>query len=450
MPSLDFGISSYERGRGGLPELPVVNMIAEDAPTEENGVILLSRPGLSDRELDMGPGPIDCIFARDMILQSALYGVSGGDLYEYETALGTLDGEGPFSMAGYEDLLFIAGGASLWGYDGTNLTAIPFPDDLSVLKVIVAGSRAVCIAADTGKFYWSDPLEGDIDAIDFATAENQPDRLLDMLFVDGVLHLFGAETTELWPLGTDADSPFQPIQARVIERGIRATGAAVAIGSTFAWVTDKNEVCLQDENNVISNPGLQKKIDASESVRLWAFTLDGVEYLALRLDGETHHWSMKSKLWGEFTSKGEANWVPQTYSHGVFGSSVDGRTISWADNYADLDTTLERTWRAGFWGEPGTIVDNLHLQCEVGTTSYLEGAYANPTVEMRLSRDNGQTWGDWRQRSLGEQGEYGVTPTWRSLGMLKRGKAFLAEFRVTDPVSFRLSAVKVNENYGGR
>jgi hypothetical protein len=450
MPDLDFGLSSYERGRGGLTELPVVNYVVEDAPTEERGIILLSRPGNEDLETDLGNGPVDCLFKRDLVLGSALFGVSGGSLYDDGTLIGPLNGDGPFSMAGYEDLLFIAGGEDLWGYDGTTRTIIAFPDGQAVSKVIVAGSRAVCIAKDTGKIYWSDALEGNIDGIDFATAENQPDRLLDMLFLDGILVLFGAETVELWPLGTDSDAPFTPIQARVIERGIRATGCATAIGSTFAWITNNSEVCLSDENNVISNPGLQKRIAESATARLWSFLLDGVEYLALRLDSETQVWSMRSKLWGQFTSRNETNWVPQCFAGGVFGSAIDGRTLQWSDAFLDLGLTLERRFRAGFWGEQGTIVDNLHLRCEVGTTPHLEGDYLEPMIEMRQSRDNGQSWGDWRSRSLGRQGEYHVTPTWNALGMLKRNKAFLAEFRVTAPVSVRISAVKANEPIGGR
>lgn len=450
MPDLDYGLSSYERGRGGLTEIPVVNYIVEDAPTEELGVILLSRPGMEDLETGLGDGPVDCLFKRDLVLDSALFAVSDGALYEAGALVGAVDGDGPFSIAGYENLLFIAGGTRLWGYDGTTLAAITFPDDQEVLKVLVAGSRAVCIAKDTGKFYWSAVLAGTIAGINFATAENQPDRLLDMEFLDGVLHLFGSETVETWPLGTNSDAPFTPAQARVIERGVRAVGCTAPVGSTFAWVTDHSEVCLTDENNVISNPGLQKRIAESATARLWSFLLDGVEYLALRLDTETQVWSMRSKMWGEFNTRDETNWVPQCFAGGVFGSAVDGRTLQWGDTYLDLGLTLERRFRAGFWGEQGTIVDNLHLRCEVGTTPDLEGDYADPVIEMRQSRDNGQTWGVWRSRSLGEQGEYHVTPTWNALGMLKRNKAFLAEFRITDPVSVRISAVKANEPIGGR
>jgi hypothetical protein len=455
MPALDFGLSSYERGRGDMPPLPVINMFVEEAPTEEKGVILQSRPGLEDREADMGDGPVRQLFKRDLVLDTTLFGVSGGELYRETTSLGTIDGDGPVSIAGYENFLFTAAGASLWGFDGATLAAIAFPDIASVLKVIIAASRAICIRADTGKFYWSDALEDDIEALDFATAENQPDRLLDMLFIDGILRLFGAETVEPWPLTTDASLPFQPLPGSVIERGIKTTGCATAIGSTFAWVTNLNEVCLTDENNVISNEGLQAKIAASTACSLFTFVIDGVEFLALRLTyadetGETQTWSLRNRTWAEFQSYGEANWIPQCYTAGVFGSSADGKTLAWSDAHEDLDGFLERRFRAGFRPDRPVTVSNLRLGCNVGQAVDLSGDYVNPQIERRISLNHGKSWGEWKAKPLGTQGAFATLVQWLAMGMSRLGFGWLVEFRITDPVDFRVSSVRVNDPFGGR
>jgi hypothetical protein len=447
MPALDFGLSSYERGRGDLPELPVVNMFAEEAPTEEKGVILQSRPGLEDREADMGSGPIRQLFKRDLVLSTALFGVSGAELYQETTSLGSIDGTGPVSMAGYQDFLFTAAGASLWGYDGTTLAAIATPDSFQVIKVIIAASRALVIREDTGKFYWSDALEEDIEALDFATAENQPDRALDLLFVDGILRIFGAETVEPWPLTTDAALPFQPLPGSVIERGIKATGCAAAIGSTFAWVTNLNEVCLTDENNVISNPGLQAKIEASTECSLFTFVIDGREFLALRIDNETQVWSGG---WREFQSYSEANWIPQCYAAGVFGSALDGRTAVWGDDHEDFGGQLERRFRAGFRPDRPVTISNLRLSCNVGQAVDLSGDHENPQIEIRRSLNHGKTWTNWKQKRLGLQGAFDTLVQWTALGMTKLGFGWLVEFRVTDPVDFRVSSVRVNDSFGGQ
>lgn len=78
---LQYGISAFERARGDLPSLPVVNMYAEEAGTEETGVVLQSRPGIADRSANMGStGPVQALFKGDGVLDSALYGVSNATL----------------------------------------------------------------------------------------------------------------------------------------------------------------------------------------------------------------------------------------------------------------------------------------------------------------------------------------------------------------------------------
>jgi hypothetical protein len=78
----------------------------------------------------------------------------------------------------------------------------------------------------------------------------------------------------------------------------------------------------------------------------------------------------------------------------------------------------------------------------------LTGQGSDPTVEMRSSRDAGNTWSDYRP-ALGVRANIAPCPTWRRLGQFDFPGA-LFEFRVTDPVDFRVSAVKANDPLGGR
>lgn len=446
---LQFGVSANERTRGDLPALPVVNMFVEQAPSETGGIAMQSRPGLADRVSDMGAGPVEALFKADGVLGGTLYGVSGGQFYSEATLIGAVDGSGPVSMAGYEDKLFIAGGASLWGYDGTTLAAIAFPDDAPVVKCVVGASRVITIRGDTEKFYWSDVLSDTIGALSFASAEQQPDRLKDVLFWSDSLILFGTETVEFWPNTADPDLPFQVLEGRTYRRGIKGTGCATLFGPTFAWVTDTNQVCVESPENIISGPGLEARIEASSSVKLWAFQLEGTEFLALTLDNETQVYSYRSKLWSQFESAEADNWIAQSFAGGVFGSAIDGRTFTWGANWEDAGTTLERRFRAGApFDAAGLILSDVQLRTNPGNTTYTTGTYANPTVELRSSRDGGRTWGNWRSASLGEQGKYRKRVQWKACGMASRPGIFL-EFRLSDPVDLRVSDVLVNEPSGG-
>lgn len=450
---MQYGLSSYERAEGNLPELPVINMYAEEAPTEERGVMLQSRRGLADRSADMGDGPVQQLFRRDLVLDSALFGVSNGRLYSGTTSLGVIAGPGFVSMAGNEIGLMIAAGSFLYYYNGTTLATVAFPDGASVAHVFTGGSRFWAIRKDTGKIYWTDALEADVEALDFATAESFPDRLYQGLWIDGMAILLGSESIEFWQQTGSATLPIKPLQNMVIEEGIKATGCAAAIGETFAAISSKNRVIYGSQAQVISPAWLNAKIEASASHSCFTFLLDGVEFFAVRLDGETWCWNRQSGQWSEFQTLGQANWAAQCYADGVFGSAIDGKTLSWGSGYTDAlatSNTLERRFRGGFPINGGSLmIENTQLRCNVGSTSYDTGTYSDPTVEMRLSRDAGRTWGDWKAKSLGVQGDYRQKLQWRGCGLASY-PAFFAEFRCTDPVPFRVSDALINEPYGGR
>lgn len=453
-----FGLSYHQRGPGDMPELPVTNMRAEAAPTEKGEVVLLSFPGQADRSADMGAGPVKALFLRDLVLSSALYGVSGGYLYQGTTQIGAIAGSGHVSIAGNEIGLMATAGESLYFYDGSTLAAVSFPDSADVAHVEVGGSRYWVVRKDTGKLYWTDALESDVEALDFATAESLPDRLLQTLWIDGQPILFGAESVEFWQQTGSATLPITPLKHLVWEVGIKATGCAVGIMDTFACVTSENNVVLQSEKNIISNPGLQAKIEASTEVSLFVFSLDGVQFLALRLTyadgtGETHGYNPRTGMWHTHETKGLTNWSARCFAAGVFGSAVDGKTLEWGSGYTDALATggvLERRLRGGFPIDSGGVtISNVRLRCNIGQTPYLTGDYAEPIVEMRLSDDGGKTWDDWEGASLGGQGNYRAQPDWTDCGQAAY-PAFLAEFRLTAPVDWRVSDVLVNEPYGGR
>ena len=178
-----------------------------------------------------------------------------------------------------------------------------------------------------------------------------------------------------------------------------------------------------------------------------------MEFLAVRLDSETWCWNRRSGQWSEFQTLGQTNWAAQCYADGVFGSAIDGKTLEWGSGYTDALATanaLERRFRGGFPINGGSLdVNNVQLRCNVGNTPYLVAPYDDPTVEMRLSRDAGRTWGSWKGKSLGEQGDYRQKLQWRGCGLASY-PAFLAEFRISDPVPFRVSDALINEPFGGR
>lgn len=447
---LNFGKSAFVRDRGNYPEISVVNMIAEQEQVE-SGLNLLSRPGLG-LAATRGAGPVYQVFKQPGVLSDTLFTVSGANLYAEATNVGAIDFDGTpqVSLAGYADRVFVTGGKNLFQYNGTAFSSVTVPDGNYVLKVLTGASRLIVLIKGTQTFYWSDVLNSTIGALSFATAENVPDGLLDAVFVGDTLVLFGSNSVEHWPVTQDATLPFQPLIGRTFDVGIKNTGASCKWNSNYIWVTNQNRVCITSPDNIISFDGLETRIQNSATAQLFKFDLDGDEYIGMALENETWIYRPSVKTWSTFESYGYDKFVPSTYSGGYFGSSIDGKLYSWTTDYTDPDTILERKFSAfSPINTDGVVVDNLSLRVNSGQTPNITGIYSEPKIEMRFSRDGGQTFSDWRSRSLGKQGEYRKKVYWTGLGMFSYPGA-LFEFRVTDPITFRISSVTINEPIGGR
>lgn len=447
MVALAYGTSAFDRERGDFPAFPVINMFAEEVPTEATAV-LQSRPGLKNTGIVMGAGPVRALFQMDGVLGNKLFGLSGQTLYESGTAIGTIDGNGPATIAGFENRVFVNAGERIWEYDGTTLSPVTFPDGTPVSDICVGASRLIAIRKDTGRFYWSDPLVSTVNALGFATAENSPDKLRASLFLGDTLILFGSETVEFWPVNPDPNLPFQPLVGRVFQIGVRSTETAVLYKTSFAWVTNRNQICLGSPESVISTPSIEEKLNKSPTASLWTFRLEGIEFLALSLADETWVLSSRTGLWSTFESDGRA-WIPRCSVGNYMGSGLTGDLVEWSDDHTDFGGILERRFRAGLSIDSATVsLNNLRLRTNPGQTPYLTGLYSDPVVEIRTSNDGGFEWSPWRKRALGKQGKYRSSIDWRSLGKFSY-PGVLVEIRVTDPVPFRISNVVANEPYGG-
>lgn len=453
MADLAYGYSAYQRDRGNLPELPLINLFVEPTPTNERGIVLQSRPGMSAGTVAMGSGPVRALFQADGVFSGNLFGVSGGSLYRGATSLGSVAGSLVPSFAATELEVLVAAGGSITRYNGTAVNNPTFPDSASVIKILFIAGLFVAIRADTQRFYWSAVLDGNTwDGLDFATAENEPDRLVDGLVLDDVLILAGTQTIEFWPKTGDADIPFAPTQGRLFERGVIATGCLDNFDNSFAWIGE-NGIVYRAGNvpERISTDGIEERIAESTTYRAFRFFFEGHEFFCVRLDGGTVAYDAATRQWCEFANYGLTNWQAQCAVPGpVFGSATDGATLVFNDTHSDLGGVLERRFRAGFPLAGGRVrADNIRLRVNSGQTPNLTGQYAQPVVEMRLSRDAAQTWSSWRQAQLGVQGDYRARVEWRVVGLFDEpGGVF--EFRCTDPVPFRVAGAYINEPYGGR
>lgn len=460
MPSIAYGTSSYKRTNGNLPPLTLVNMFVEQAKTSEKQIELLSRPGLV-ASYTAGAGPITGIFSKKGTFGGDKFTVSNNTLYRNTSSLGAITGTGPVSIDGSDNEVVVTRGGTAYSYNGTNLAAIVFPDTANVRAVTFINERFVFVRDATAKFYWSDILDGrTVDALNFATAERQPDRLLDVIARGDILWLLGEATIEAWSNdGSAADIPFSRIEQVVFDDGTIATGATVLADNTiFTIRADGTLSRMADVLQRISDHSVEERILASTTQRLFTFTHEGHEFVCIRLDTETLAYDCATQEFCEFQTNG-VNWIAATATSigdaAYFGHATSNQVMTFG-GWDDLGAVMHRRFSAAQQLDQPTSINNVRLWANTGHTTVLSGQGSAPLIELRCSRDAGNTWADYNPASLGTAGsalggtgQYRVTPTWRRLGQFDF-PGLLLEFRLADPVPLRVSAVKVNDPLGGR
>ena len=453
MPSISYGAGAYKRDQGNLPPLTLINMFLEQAKTSEQSVCLQSREGLAVSST-VGAGPINGIMSKKGTFSGDLFAVSNNTLYREATSEGAITGSGVVSIAGSDNEVVVTRGGTAYSYNGTNLAAIAFPDSADVRAVAFINGRFVMIRDGSAKFYWSNILDGrTIDPLNFATAERQPDQLLDLIARGDILWLFGQSTVEAWSNdGADADIPFSRIEQVVFDVGVIATGCAVQADNTVMFIgVDGVLYRVGEVPERISDHSVEERILSSDTHRLFTFKYQGHEFIAVRLDDETLAYDCATQQFCELQSSG-GNWIAQCgtmVDDVAYFGHVSSNKIMVFDGWDDLGDELERRFSAAVPLDQPLTVSNIQLWCNAGQTGILVGQGTDPEVEMRYSRDAGNTWTDYDGARLGATGEYRAVPAWRRLGQLDF-PGLLAEFRLTDPVPFRVSAVKVNDFSGGR
>jgi hypothetical protein len=452
MPTVGYGTGAYRRSNGNFPELKLINMFVEASKTSEGGVALISRNGLGLLATN-GSGPINGMFCKAGTLSGDVFSISDTALYRGTSSLGTIAGTGVASFAGSASELLVTRGSTMRSYNGTNIANVTFPDSASVKAVCYIGNLFVAIRSGTQKYYWSDPLDGRTwGALNFASAEREPDELLDLAPLGDNLWLFGQSTIECHSHTGDADLPFRRMEQLSFDKGVMATGCvAPADNSLFFIASNRGVYRIGEVPEKISDNSIDERILASTNARLFTSWFEGHEFIHVRLDDETLNFDCSTQEWCEFQTEG-GNWI---VAHAAMqgkiaylGHASTGELMGW-DEWDDMGAELERRFSFAQQLDGPVSVDSLKVWCNAGQTPLLEGQGSNPTIELRLSDDAGNTWDDWESEELGVQGKYRQVPEWRALGMFDF-PGILGEVRVTDPVPLRISAIKINDPSGGR
>jgi len=445
-----YSIGTYDRT--GLPRVRLLNLYAEQAPSSRVQTALVTRPGM-EVAYTIGIGPIRGMFSQPGALDGAVFAASGTNFYNGETLVGVVPGSARVSMASSATQLLIANDTALYITDGATVSQVTFPDDAGVTSVAYINGYFLAARADSQRFYWSDILDGEAwDGLNYASAERAPDDLVAIWVVSDQIWMFGEITTEVWIPTGDGEVPFQRVDGRLYDQGCLARDTIAKLDNTIFWVGHDFKVYRGAEQPLrVSNYYIEQAIQASdiEDLEAWAFPWQGSYFYCLTTTSGTFAYNPATEQWNQFGSYGEETWRAHL---GVFrsgevlsGDNNDGRIWRLVSGLlSDDGDPIERRWTVLL--PNAVIIDTLYIDANSGESpSYT----SDPIVELRISRDQGNTFGEWVQATTGFQGQYRHRIAWRRLGMIDNDGAVL-DFRLTDDTIWKVASIRMNDSLSGR
>lgn len=301
----------------------------------------------------------------------------------------------------------------------------------------------------TGQFAISALYDGlTWDALDFATAEANPDNVVSMAVDRGVLILYGVDTSEEWANTGAVDFPFSRIQGAVTEYGNAAAWSVAKFQNSLAWLAKNRlgetqimqsvgglpqRISTTDIESIIS--GYSSTADATAFSYLHRghsfyqinFTRGGASWL---YDGSTGAWSqMRSDGIGRHRAEMAVNYLNKT----IIADHVTGKLYRVdPDNYTENGATIvgELTSKHVFAGLERYAISALQVDCETGV-GLSTGQGVAPQIMLQISKDGGRTWSSEKWRSMGAIGKYLTRVRWNRLG---QARDWVFRLKISDPV----------------
>lgn len=391
-------------------------MYAEPADGKSNLVVFGSE-GLSTFAT-AGNGPILAQFD----IGGTLYVVSGNGVYSVSSSgAATLIDSVTGTVLDWADngtyICLVTGtGGNGYLFDGTTLTLITDSDFGGAETVDSLDGYFIFSDGTESFFINTTPFNGaNYDALDFASAESDPDNITKVLVDHREVFLFGERTIESWYNSGDVDFPIERTPGAIIEKGLSGQ-AATQIDNSVIWL-DNNGVVrrLQDGygSQRISTHSIESDLGSLTAAKCFAYTHKGHEFFVLHTGNGTFIYDAATNLWHERKTWNKARWRADNhlriYNKNLVGDFESGNIYELSDTtYTDGGGLLVSEIifpPINMDGEKFKL-SSLQLDLEQGSAG---------EVRLWLSND-GEVWRSAGTRSLGATGDREARTIWRSLG----------------------------------
>ena len=444
---------------GGAQAL--VNLYAEPIEREgRSGMALMPWPGRTLFSTIGGAsvrGQIEVGTSHYAVVGETLYTVNSSGT---ATSVGTIEGTEPVDMdANGADLVIVA---ELKSYrvllSSGVLSEITSDADLATpTSVTSINGYTVTTRNDSDQFQWSSLRDASAwDALDFATAESNPDTLVAVRSVNKELILLGRKSIEFWYNSGNPTQAFEPRSVAPLRLGCLSRDSAILADGALYFLGrdgDGGGIGVYRLNGYqpekVSTPPIDKWLQDHKSVvpdaRAFAFQILGHAFLVLTLpDVVTLVLDLSTKLWlpyvrsSAYAMSAEPGGVWDAVTFATNGQNLivggeDGNLYKLDDTiYTDnsevmiREVILPQVYKGGL----NFTLHRIEMDFEAGT-ALTTGQGSSPIMYFNQSRDGGRTWTDARETSMGLIGDYTRRAFWTMCGT---GRQVIPRFRVTDPI----------------
>ena len=438
-------------------------------------------PGLSQENLFGTPGLEQLMTTGDFtvnvnrgahVKNAIAYQINGTELVRVEsdletfTVLGTVEGTGRVSTADNGTQLMIvttAGKGYIFDEDaGTpfqEITDVDFTTTNGTPQKVVYIDGFFLVTTDSKKFKISSLNDGlTWNALDFGTAEADPDAIVAPHVHQNQLYIFGTETIERFQNIGGSAFPFQRVPGGVMDKGLFAEFSILEANNSFYWIGrgvneapaiwrssggTPEKISTTAIENAIQSFGRGDVINAFA----WSYAQRGAFFVGFTfpdttfvLDVVTNRWhERKSFVSGQLT-RYRVNSIILAYGQVLVGDGFDGRIGKLSQVNNEYGADIRRQFSTQPFSNQNTEFFNgeIELTIESGVGN---AVVANPQVQMDYS-DDGRTFSTPRWRSMGKVGEYFRRLIWRRLGRITRFRVY--RFTMTDQVTTNIISLEAD------
>ena len=396
-----------------------------------------------------------------------LYVLSGTTVYKVTPAAvvsvigniaGTADAIMAHNDAATPQLVIAVDGVS-YVVESDVLTAIADADLLAAASVTFLNQRIIFGVSD-GRVQFSAVDDAtDIDALDFFTAEGDPDSLIRAIAHLQEIWVFGSQSIEIWVDTGNSTAPFRRQQGGVIPKGCIGAQTISSLDKNLFWVGDDGIVYAAAGYGFdrISHFGVEESIRTTTDKS----TIESLSYIVAghawyELSGPDWTWTFNRTTgrWHERFSFGldrrRASKAVAFDNKVIIGDYEQAALYQVSQDAFDEagENLIWRVRSAPVHSFPNQIsVDRLYADFVTGVGLNSTDVHSNdPKVGLRWSDDGGKNWSRQLVQSLGKIGEYDTRVVFDGLGITGRtGRIFELEGSAPVPMSLMYAAIDGDE-----